>query len=322
MKKLLLLLSAIMVVHTAIAQEMADYDRVSSKLVAFYNAAQYDSIWHLYAANMKQHQDMKQAKEFFTEVKKQLGNMTGTQFDSRKENQVNYKLSFGGINMSLGMSLDNEHKISGLTIKQYVASNAPVKERNTIKLGLPFTGQWDIAWGGDTREQNMHADIPAQKNAFDILILDKDGNTHKGEGSANEDYYAFGQKIIAPCDAEVVFAVDGIKDNQPGVVNPTFVPGNAVMLKTANDEYMLLAHFKQGSIKVKQGDKLKRGKLLGYCGNSGNSTEPHLHFHIQNIEDLNSALGTKCYFDRVLVNGSEKTDYSPLKGEKVENVSR
>lgn len=322
MKKILLLLSGILIIHTCPAQQMTDYDRVSSKLVAFYNAAQYDSIWHLYANNMKEHQDLEQAKGFFTEAKKQLGRMTSKEFGHRKDKGVVYKLSFDGTDMSLGISLDKDNKISGLTITQYVATDSPARERNTTKLILPLTGQWDIFWGGDTREQNMHADVPAQKNAFDILRLDKDGNSHKGDGKVNEDYYAFGQKIIAPCDAEVVYAVDGIKDNKPGVCNPLFVPGNSIMLKTANGEYMLLAHFKQYSIKVTQGTKVKQGQLLGYSGNSGNSTEPHLHFHIENIEDMNAALGVKCYFDSILVNGSLRTDYSPVKGDKVENTEK
>ncbi|MCW3120988.1 MAG: peptidase [Flavipsychrobacter sp.] len=322
MKKIFLLLSAIMIVHITIAQEMVDYDRLSSKLVALYNAAQYDSIWHLYSKEMKEHRDLENTKDLFTDVKKQLGKMTGTNFDHSKEGRVTYKLSFEGIDMSLGISLNHEMEITGLTITQYVSSNLPIKERNTTKIDLPVTGEWNVAWGGDTREQNMHVDVPAQKNAFDMLKFDKDGSSHKGDGNVNEDYYAFGQKIMAPCDAEVVFAVDGIKDNKPGVCNPSFIPGNSLMLKTANDEYMLLAHFKQYTIKVDQGDRVKKGQLLGYCGNSGNSTEPHLHFHIENIEDMNMALGVKCYFDHIVVNDSVKTDYSPVKGDKVKNVSK
>jgi murein DD-endopeptidase MepM/ murein hydrolase activator NlpD len=79
------------------------------------------------------------------------------------------------------------------------------------------------------------------------------------------------------------------------------------------------AHFKQHSIVVKQGQKIKQGELLGLCGNSGNSSEAHLHFHIQNIEDMNSATGVKCYFENILVNGQSKKDCSPIKTEKIRN---
>jgi murein DD-endopeptidase MepM/ murein hydrolase activator NlpD len=78
-------------------------------------------------------------------------------------------------------------------------------------------------------------------------------------------------------------------------------------------------HFKQGSIQVRQGDRIKQGQLLGLCGNSGNSSEPHLHFHLQNTEDFNIATGVKCYFNKLLVNGVLQTDYSPVKGNKIKN---
>ena len=80
---------------------------------------------------------------------------------------------------------------------------------------------------------------------------------------------------------------------------------------------MFFAHFKQHSIIVKQGQKVKSGELLGQCGNSGNSTEPHLHFHLQNVEDMTIAVGAKCYFEKILVNGNLKSDYSPIKGDKL-----
>jgi len=73
------------------------------------------------------------------------------------------------------------------------------------------------------------------------------------------------------------------------------------------------------SIQVKQGQKIKQGDLLGLCGNSGNSSEPHLHFHIQNVENIIYATGVKCYFDEIIVNGELMTDYSPIKDEKIIN---
>jgi len=184
---------------------------------------------------------------------------------------------------------------------------------------LPFKGEWSVTWGGDTKEQNYHVESVAQKNAFDILIKDEQGSTHKGSGEANEDYYAFGKELYAPCDGEVVLVVDGVKDNIPGVLNPIYIPGNTVIIKTANGEFAFFAHFKQNSISVKQGQKIVTGELLGLCGNSGNSSEPHLHFHLQNVEDMTKATGAKCYFDKLKVNGSLKSDYSPVKGEKISN---
>jgi murein DD-endopeptidase MepM/ murein hydrolase activator NlpD len=185
-------------------------------------------------------------------------------------------------------------------------------------MKLPFKGEWSVTWGGDTKEQNYHVESIAQKNAFDFLIYDEKGSTHKGTGEANEDFYAFGKELYAPCDGEVVLVVDGVKDNIPGVLNPIYIPGNTVIIKTANGEFAFFAHFKQHSIVVKQGQKVTTGALLGLCGNSGNSSEAHLHFHLQNVEDMTKATGAKCYFDQLKVNGVLKSDYSPVKGEKIE----
>ena len=80
---------------------------------------------------------------------------------------------------------------------------------------------------------------------------------------------------------------------------------------------MMSAHFKQNSIKVKKGMQVKAGTLLGLCGNSGHSSEPHLHFHVQNTDDLFSGTGIKAFFEDLRVNGTLKNDYSPIKNDKI-----
>lgn len=213
------------------------------------------------------------------------------------------------------ITLNPKNEIAGLLFKPYTEAKEIV--RNATKMKLPFKGEWSVTWGGDTKEQNYHVESVAQKNAFDILIKDEQGSTHKGSGEFNEDYYAFGKELYAPCDGEVVLVVDGVKDNIPGVLNPIYIPGNTVIIKTATGEYAFFAHFKQHSIVVKQGQKVTTGALLGFCGNSGNSSEPHLHFHLQNTEDMTKATGAKCFFDQLKVNGVFKSDYSPVKGDKI-----
>ena len=75
------------------------------------------------------------------------------------------------------------------------------------------------------------------------MITDKNGKSFKTDGKNNEDYYAFGKELIAPCDAEVVLSVDGIKDNIPGELNPIYMPGNTVILKTENNEFLFQTKF-------------------------------------------------------------------------------
>lgn len=291
------------------------------KVKAYYNNQKYDSLFAMFSEEMKAALPLEKTIQFFSDLQEQAGSFEKYEYKKMNQTFSQYKANFSNAVLMFSISEDATGKINGLFVAPYTdREEKPVMPRNITRLSLPFSGEWNIFWGGDTKEQNYHILNKAQKNAFDILIQDDRGKSYRTNGKTNEDYYAFGQPVTAPCDGEVVLAVDGVKDNIPGEMNPMFLSGNTVMLKTTNDEFLLLAHFKQFSLQVKQGDKVKQGQLLGLCGNSGNSSEAHLHFHIQNRENMTDAVGIKCYFDKILVNGVEKNDYSPVKGEKVKNA--
>jgi murein DD-endopeptidase MepM/ murein hydrolase activator NlpD len=299
--------------------ETTVYKTVADKFESNYNKSQYDSIFNMFSTEMQDALPIDKTKDFLTGLKTQAGQITQREFIKYQSTYASYKTAFDRALFAVNISVDNNNKINGLFVKPFVPDNLPVIERNKTKLALPFKGAWTVFWGGDTKELNYHVENTAQKNAFDIMIMGKDGKTHKTDGKNNEDYYAFGKELTAPCDGEVVLSVDGIKDNIPGIFNPVYIPGNTIIIKTTNNEYLFFAHFKQHSIKVAEGQKVKQGTLLGLCGNSGNSSEPHLHFHIQNVEDMNFATGIKCYFNKILVNGQIKNDYSPVKGDVIQN---
>lgn len=321
MKKLTLLFLVFVLSSVIYAQnEPNNYKSVSNQFMKFYNSGTYDSVFTMFADIMKTHLPLEKTVGFLGDLKKQVGNISKMEFLRMKQSYCSYKTKFDNGLLELNISLDNDSKLNAMFIKQFVDENLPVLERNTTKMILPFNDEWTVFWGGDTKEQNYHIDNPAQKNAFDFLIFDSEGKSFRNSGENNSDYYCFGKELFAPCDGEVVLAVDGVKDNKPGIMNPVFLTGNTVILKTANNEYLFFAHFKQFSVKVKQGEKVKQGQLLGLCGNSGNSSEAHLHFHIQNGEDLGTALGAKCYFEKIKVNGEIKNDYSPVQKDKIQNV--
>ena len=196
-----------------------------------------------------------------------------------------------------------------------------IAKRNKTKLYLPFKGTWVVFWGGDTKQLNAHHDVDNQRFAFDFDALDDKGKRYKGKGKRNEDYYSFGKEVLAPADGIVVEAVDGIRDNKPGSMNPYLTLGNTVIIKHRKNEVSVLAHLKQGSIKVKEGDKVKLGQVVGLCGNSGNSSVPHLHYHLQDNEIIQEGKGIKCYFQNVMVRtkkGQEpKKEYSPIKRDVI-----
>ncbi|MGY8910637.1 MAG: M23 family metallopeptidase [Flavobacteriales bacterium] len=180
--------------------------------------------------------------------------------------------------------------------------------------------EWTVAWGGTKLEDNYHVAYDNQKYAYDLLI-EKDGKTFEGDSKLNESYYVFGKKIIAPCNGTVVKVIRDVKDNIPGELNPADVSGNTVILKTENDEFILFAHFKENTIRVMENQIVRQGDMLGLCGNSGNSSEPHLHLSLQNVADMNIATGGKLFFENIKVNGNIKEDYIPVKNDKVQNTN-
>jgi len=300
--------------------ETAAYKTIADKFELNYNNDNYDSIFSMFDAVMQNALPPEKTNEFLTGLKAQAGQIIKKEFIKYTRGTVAvYKTNFENTLFAINISLDKNSKINGLFIGQFADETQPQILRNLTKLILPFKEEWTVFWGGDTKEQNYHVSTPAQKNAFDIMITDAKGNTYKTDGKTNEDYYAFGKELIAPCDGEIVLVIDGVKDNVPGDMNKFNVGGNTVIIKTANNEFLVLCHFKHQSIKVKEGQKIKQGELLGLCGNTGNSSEAHLHFHIQNIENLNTATGVKCYFEKLSVNGQVKQDYSPIKNDKIKN---
>lgn len=302
-------------------------EKVANKAVADsfemnFNSENYDAIFLSFSKEMKSALTLDKTKEFLEDLKTKVGKITKRQFVKYEQSYASYKTNFERGLFAINISIDENSNINGLFVKPFKESNLPKIERNSTKLILPFNDEWTITWGGDTKELNYHIESEAQKNAFDIVITDKNEKSYKTDGKSNEDYYAFGKELISPCDGEIVLVVDGVKDNIPGISNPIYIPGNTVIIRTENNEYLFFAHFKQHSIAVKEGQKIKQGQLLGLCGNSGNSSEPHIHFHIQNVEDMNSATGVKCYFEKIQVNGQTKTDYSPIKKEKISNEKK
>lgn len=302
--------------------ESANYKQVISKFQIYYNAVQPDSIYKMLSPVTQTTLTLAKTTDFLSRLKSSYGNITNTTFTSYQSAFAVYKTDFEKGVLILQVSVDENRQITGLFAKPYEEALSGISKNNITPMQLPFSGEWTIFWGGDTKEQNQHIGVKFQKNAFDIVITNKENRSFRTDGKTNEDYYAFGQPINAPCAGEVVLAVDGVKDNIPGVLNTLYVPGNTIIIKTSNNEYVFLAHLKQHSVKVKQGDKVKQGQLLGLCGNTGNSSEPHLHFHLQDMEDPLQATGIKCSFDKIMVGGTVKTNYSPVKGDRVSNPAQ
>lgn len=184
---------------------------------------------------------------------------------------------------------------------------------------LPFSEEWQIFWGGDTEELNHHHNVESQKHAIDAVIsTDQEGyDTFKNEGKENSDYYCWKKPLKSVFDGTVMLVVNGIPDNIPGELNPQMVYGNTIMIEAVDGTVAVYAHLQLDSATVKVGDSVVTDQVIGLCGNSGNSSEPHLHFHLQSELGFEKGSGISMSFDKVRVNGQTKRDHSPIKGEKI-----
>ena len=320
MKKIVFILS-LLFVSLSFSQEKEEYNVIASQFKDLYNDTKYEAIFEMFGPQMKNALPKEKTLTVLTETKERLGQMKSLEF-SRIDNSAHvYKTTFDNDIQDFYLYIDPTTKeIGGLMITFHKPNDLPVIERNTTKMIVPFKEECFVFWGGTNVEQNYHVAYDNQKYAYDIMMM-KDGVSHKGDAKNNDNYFVFGKDIIAPCDASVVKVITGVKDNIPGELNPEQFTGNTIILQTENEEYLLFAHLKEKSIVVKEGQVLKQGDLMGQCGNSGNTTEAHLHLSLQNVIDMNIATGGKIYFDNIIVNEELKNDYLPIKGDYIKNTN-
>ncbi len=299
--------------------ESQKHTKVLESLFTNYNASSYDKIYSLYNGSMKKVFSLQTVSDIFSNIKNHYGQYTSLEYIGEKEGRQQYRVYFGKYPLYFEFSLDLFGKMSSQYLYGTESSEYPSFERCLSPLILPFKGEWFTFWGGDTIEQNYHASYTTQKHAFDFIILDTSGKSFKTDGKNNEDYYAFREPVLAPCDAVVVQVIDIFKDNTPGILNNNHPTGNTIVLKTGFNEYIYLCHLAENSISVKIGDEVKQGDIIGLCGNSGNSSEAHLHMHIQNTPRILTGSGIKAYFKNITANKEFYTEYSPVKGQRVSN---
>jgi hypothetical protein len=322
MKKLVISLVLLFVVGSAFGQEAATerFEKVVGRMVEAINEANYPGIQADFAQIMLDAFPLEKLTPFFQGLSAQYGKI---QKLGRPRyippNQAIFPAYFERGVLDIKVVLDMQDKIIGLWFLPHTVTDIPVPEKHEAELSLPFKDRWLVFWGGDTKKLNMHHDVPNQKFAFDFIGVNEDGGMHTGEGKANEEYFTFGREVLAPADGTVTDVIEGVRDNVPGSMNPYSAVGNAVFIQHREHEVSMLAHLKLGSIKVKVGDEVKTGQVIGLCGNSGNSSQPHLHYHLQNTSIIQDGTGIKCNFNKmnVIEDGKRqaKMNYSPIKGE-------
>jgi murein DD-endopeptidase MepM/ murein hydrolase activator NlpD len=187
-----------------------------------------------------------------------------------------------------------------------------------LELCLPLNrkGRW-LALNGPSNSSRHRRAISAQggrpflsqRFAIDWVMIDESEQRYRGDRLDNSSYYCYGADVLAVADGTVVEVRDGLPDNQPGSRPHSFSPetmaGNSVSLDLGQGQMAHYGHLLPESIVVSPGDKVRRGQRLARIGNSGNSTEPHLHFHVSGAGSWLFSDGLPYVFERFRVEGEE-----------------
>jgi len=188
---------------------------------------------------------------------------------------------------------------------------------------LPFEGKWTVVNGGVSKELSHSWEIFPQRYAYDFIIMDDAGKSFSGDGKNLHSYYCYGKNLIAPADGVVVQVSDKHKDSRVDNGAKVYcdvwdIRGNFIVIKHDEKEFSVFAHLIPGSAIVCEGDKVKQGAVIAKCGNSGNTSEPHLHFQLQTGKSFFASAGLPISF--VKASAEEKRNYgvkdprSPQKG--------
>jgi hypothetical protein len=175
----------------------------------------------------------------------------------------------------------------------FVGAGTPVVRVRLVVIAPPLTGGGWVVGNGccDTITSHRGATLPIngtvyapERFAIDFVELNAQDQLYTGDPSNNESFGYFGVPVHSVASGAVVTVKDGQPENTPGSLpaNATVqtAGGNYVVVNIGGGHYAFYAHLQPGSIRVKQGQRVKTGQVLGLLGNTGNSDAPHLHFQI------------------------------------------
>ncbi len=153
----------------------------------------------------------------------------------------------------------------------------PQAKSSGVVLSAPFRGEWLVVNGGPSSLINLHHGYPNQRDALDIeRIVDGRDRIDSSHGLAA--YPSWDQPLYAPANGVVTEVENDMEDNNLSREQPA---GNHIVMDLGNGHFVMMAHLEKGSVLVNEGDKVTRGQLVARCGNSGNTSGPHLHIQVQ-----------------------------------------
>jgi len=192
----------------------------------------------------------------------------------------------------------------------------PIKERLMVFDGHDFYSHHRRIDLSDPAPIKIGATANPGRYSYDLCVVNNEGQLYNDDKTINENWYGYGIPVYSPARGKVVELIDGMSDNIPGksefdysqvFENPNSMAGNYIVIDHHNGEYSMLAHFKQGSFKVKEGDEINQGQLIGQMGFSGATAWwIHIHYELRNGKDWWTSEGLPSYF----------SDFSRIQGAK------
>ena len=192
---------------------------------------------------------------------------------------------------------------------------------------LPFEKniEWLVINGGIDKINSHSWNTITQRFAYDFVIANDIYVRHENNGTKVKDYFCYNLDILAAADGFIVKVVNNIGTapfvgyGLTDIFAKSFI-GNHVIIKHRDNEYTFYAHLVKGSINVKVGEVISQGDILGRCGHTGYSTEPHLHFHLQDKADFFTANGLPIRFSHLKINGESSNSSYISVSHRVENL--
>ena len=313
------------------AQQQQGSLEAGREFTRMFYAGQFERLWERLSEGQRREQGSVEGlskfratvRELVGEEVKVLGEeVTGAGGQEVYVRQVRYEKSAEPF--ELKWTIDGRGRISDFSIRPSRPATQ-FKYRTKTRLRLPFDGEWYVGSGGRTPEQNANHHYDYLTRFDTDLVRAEDARFDRNANPPrNEDFAAFGLPVLAPGRGRVAMARDGIPDNVPGRINPKprERAGNFVVIDHGNGEYSFLAHLRRGSVAVRVGEELAAGRKVGECGNSGNSSGPHLHYGLHGAPDPDRGMSLPAEFTDYFADGKLIGRGELLQGQKIRDANK
>lgn len=298
------------------------------QLFEMFNHTETTQMWNALSEGLRKRSGK---EDKFAEINKKLRERLGPETKVLEENITPYlfapdttyaRLSnYAGVQVPViaAITFNQRGEIDNFSLNPMppVAEGRYAGYQDETKLRLPFDGEWMVYQGGRNTFDNVYAAADDARFAMDFVLL-KNGKPFSGPGgllSKNEDYYCWGQPILAPADGTVIKAIATYDDNLPGKPLGDSEDGNIIVISHGNGEASMFNHLKQNSLKVKVDDKVKQGDVIAECGNSGMGMLPHIHYRLQK----GAGVGLPAQFVDYIADGKPVASGEVTRGQMVKN---